>query len=824
LFGLVSPALWAQEQRAASNDGAAAAAVPPVVAAADGGVVLADTAALAAGDGALVGITVTARKREELLEDVPVPETVVSGKALERNEASTISDFAQFAPNVGVNVTNSRQSSISIRGIGKNSANEAMQPSVGIIVDGVVLSQVGMSYGSFVDLDQLEVLRGPQGTLQGKNTTLGAINITSKLPEFTPESSFEAGYGQRKTFETKGYATGPVIDDALAYRASFYAEEGDGPLVNQYAPLGGTWGGPNRFGGRLQLLAKPGSDLTARLILNYDSSDEYTNVSPYVLDPTTFANGTSRIGSATATSQNAATYSSRLARPYFDGYVPLIGPVTQSQIDLNSAQALPVHQRGASLQLDKGLGEFTLTSITAYRENDFNFRNDFDYTHFDIETLSGTIGTNEQYSQELRLASPVGPAIDYQAGLYALHADSYTLSRTLYGSDGGAFFASNHDYHILQNDPGLLRKSLNGVYATTEIDPYTQSFAAFGQLNWHWSQNGVLTLGLRDTDETVGNFYNKTTPDTGAAFVASDGTSAEIAAARDIRTTTALTGVFGARAGTPVKDNSVAWLVNPSYKLTPDVLLYASAGHGTKSGAVQFDAKGNPANVAPETSLDYEIGFKSVLLEHSVLLNVNLYQTQVNQFQANASVPDPNHAGQFVSLLTNVGGVRLRGVELDGAWSPAHWFSVNLGAAYNDAVYSSYADATCPVELNTTKPCNFTGEQVSGAPRYTADLGVNLQAPISPKIDAHVFLNDAVRSRANLTTQLSEYGWQAGYAVLDGGVGIRAANGKYEFDVVGKNLLGRSYAVNITQYSNTSGVSYFWGDPRFVGAVFRVHV
>ncbi len=747
---------------------------------------------------AVLNVTVTARKREEFVQDVPLPVTVISGSELARDGAVTLSDFAEKAPNLEVSATNSRQTSVSLRGLGKNSANEAIQSSVGIIVDGVVLTQAGMSWGDYVDLDQVEVLRGPQGTLQGKNTTLGAVVISTIIPSFTPEYTFQGGYGSLNTYEIKGSATGPVVDGLLAYRISFYDTKGDGPIKNIYTPLGGSWEGPDRWGTRLQFFLTQSNDLTARLILNYDGSNEFGNLSPYISDPKTFANGATR----------TTTYSTRLARPYFDGYVPLIGGVTSQYVDLNSAKSLPVNQSGVSLEVDKNIGDYTLTSITAYKFNDFNFRNDFDYTHFNIEQLSGTQGNNKQYSQELRLASPLNGTFDYQLGLFADLAESYTLSRTLFGQDAGAFFATNAQYAALS--ASKLQASLNGVYDTTEVDPTSRSTAAFAQGNWHISDKATLTLGVRDTDETVSTIYNKIS--TGGAAVTGGAEAIRASQQGDL---------FGYINAGSQSNNSVSWLVNPSYQLNKDVLFYASASHGTKSGAVQLDSNGHQANVQPENSLDYELGFKSSWLDHALFFNANLYQTKITDYQSTATVVSASSSTGYASLLTNVGGVQLRGLEIDSAWYATSNLHFNVGASFNDPIYSSYNNATCPVELNVSTPCNFTGKQVADASKITANIGADYKHPINDNTVGHVFLTDVFRSRANLSTTLSEYTWQGSYGVLNGGFGVASHDGKYELDLVAKNVLNKQYAVNLGQYSNSAGVAEFYGDPRWVGLTFR---
>lgn len=749
---------------------------------------------------ALDSVVVTSRKREELAQDVPIPETIIGGKTLERDNAVTVNDIAQKAPGLLVSATNARQTSIALRGLGKNSANEAIQGSVGIIIDNVVLSQAGMSYSNFIDVEQVELLRGPQGTLQGKNTTLGALNITTKRPSFTPQYTIEAGYGSRNTFDGKASATGPLVDGLLAYRASIYATEGDGQIENNYAPLGNSWQGPRRYGGRAQLLLTPSDTFNARLIASFDSSGERTNLSPYIADPANFANGASR----------GLTYSTRLARAEFAGYKPLIGDVTRDQVDLNSAKPLPVNQAAISLELNKNLGEYTVTSVSAYRHNDFDFRNDFDYTHFDIQHLSGTVGQTNQFTQELRLASPIGPAIDYQVGLFASKSQSYTEGRALYGQDAGAFYANAAQYS--GTTVAQRQAALNGVYVGSIQNPNASSIAAFGQANWHVDDKATLTVGLRETVEDVGNYFNRYS--TGG--VAVSGAAAQIRAAQ-------ANNLYGIKTPDDQSNSSLSWLVSPSYKLDKDVLLFASLGKGIKSGAVQLDSTGNLANVNPEKSLDFELGVKTSWLNRTLFLNANLYRTDITDYQTTAQVAVPTsvNSSGYVTQLVNIGGVLLRGLEIDGGWTPTNRWNFNFGAAFNDAIYSDYKNGTRAAELNNTTPVDYTGRALANAPKFTLNVGVDYRQPVSEHLLGHVFFNNVYRSRTNLSSTFSDYTWQDGYNVSNGGFGVVTRDDKYEFNLVAKNLFDTKYAVNKSQFTNTAGVAEFWGDARYVGAVFR---
>lgn len=266
-------------------------------------------------------IVVHARDRAEKLQDVPIPVSAITGKTLENNNAVAFQDFAKLAPNLQAHAPNARQTSISIRGVGKNTANDALEPSVGVIIDGVPSAFISQSWGNFPDLDHVEVLRGPQGTLLGKNTTLGVVNIVTKAPSFSPESSFELSAGERHTQGLKASVGGSVQDGVLAYRASAFVERQDGPFSDiAVQQSNATFGEKNREGGRLQFLLLPSADLSVRISADRQQSAELIAFTdpPLFGDPAFFPNGTSR------TAGTALTYTSRLARPWFGGYKPLV--------------------------------------------------------------------------------------------------------------------------------------------------------------------------------------------------------------------------------------------------------------------------------------------------------------------------------------------------------------------------------------------------------------------------------------------------------------------------------------------------------------------
>jgi iron complex outermembrane receptor protein len=783
----------------------------------------------------LDNVVVTSRNREEIAQDVPVPVSVVSGQTLERDNVVGIAGLTQKVPNLGLFGSNPRQTSISLRGIGKNSANDTMEPSVGVIVDGVASSYVGQNWTDWVDLDRIEVIRGPQGTLLGKNTTLGVINITTKAPSFTPGYVYEARVGSYNNLEGKFSATGPIADGVLAYRGSFFISKKDGVLANTWQAGPETWNETFRVGGRLQFLLTPSKDLSARIILDQIQSSENGNKSLLVNNsPANFADGPAR----------SITFGSRLARGYFnnsDGtaYQPVYG---NNQIEDSQARPQRTKQSGVSAEINAQLGEYTLTSISAWRNQHFDIKNG-GVTRFDIGN-GGQQLWNDQASEELRLSSALGGKLDYQVGLYGLKAHVYSDDPTSYGADGGAFNASNAQYAALSAPQyrGLLRASQDGVYRSYVLEPETTSAAVFGQFNWHLDQKSTLTVGVRETHEKKTGRNRRELDRNGSALTNDSGTdnsraaqyglnlanSADLAAwnAAKALYVNAIGGggaVYDWKQGEEIKSNSLSWLLSPSYKLSDTVLLYGSASQGEKSGAVEFVTAsgpllGTPQNVKPERARDYELGIKSLLLNRALLLNANLYQTTVTDYQANLTVEDLTSSSGTRTYLGNIAGVRARGVELEANYAATRNLKLNLNASFNRATYLDFS-TTAPDTAVVTL-VNFAGRQLHGAPKVIVNAGFDYAHPVGAYL-GRIFLNNSYRSATYLAASQSELTWQRAYSLTDGGVTFGTVDGRYELSLVAKNLFNKAYATGAGSYSGSGAVTIQPGYDRTFAAVFR---
>ncbi|MGZ8183298.1 MAG: TonB-dependent receptor [Methylobacter sp.] len=779
-------------------------------------------------------VVVTSRRKEEKLQEVPIPIAVISGEQMRRDNIVTVQDISRRVPNLGVTSANVRQTSIALRGLGKNSGNESMEASVGVMVDNVWSSWVGSTWSNYTDIDHVEVLRGPQGTLQGKNSNLGLINVNTKLPSFKSGYYIDGFAGNRDSLQGKASATGPLIDGLLAYRASIYVDKRDGFIENLDAPMTkGKLGETDAMGGRIQFLLTPTDNLSARIIADRSSSTQSMSVRPIIGDPDTFADGTVR----------PTTFSSRLSRDWFDSIrnsgQPLAAIGDPRKIARDNQQVSRGDQQGVSGEINWDVVGHKLTSISAYRYSLFEPHHDGDASTADIEQIGGWTVQNRQWSQEFRIASlqPAFNFIDYQAGIFAMRSSAEVNNQNRYGSDAGAFYASNAIYNALNASPDgreVLQKSLNRVLKTGYRNPEVTSVAGYGQVNLHVTDKATLTLGLRHTWEkrdnvgsegfTGGEDLNAITGSTTVSGVSRTNSSL----ATTIRNA-AVGNVWDAdRQG--FTQTSQNWLVNPSYKINKDLMVYFSTAGGQKSGAAQFANDGTIENVDPENVMDYELGIKSTWFDRKLAVNVNLYNTDVTGFQSQLVIPDSSTATGFRSTLGNIKGIQLRGVELETNWQATQGLSFFLNGSFNHAVYTDFKNAPCPSELNAGgRSCDQTGLQIPNAPKFTANYGVDYRVPLGfgvwndHGLEWHAFLVDSFKSEANFNASLASVGVQPAYHVTDGGIGVGTKNGKYSLNLVGRNIFDTMYVTTVNQYSSTGPDTATYGDGRYYGAHFRAN-
>jgi iron complex outermembrane receptor protein len=808
----------------------------------------ADAPAEGGGGDGLSEVIVTSRNREESSQDVPIPISVIQSDSLTRDGTVSIQDLTQKAPGLEATTPNSRRTGIALRGLGKSAGNDALEASVGVLVDGIFLTHPGMTYQDFTDLDRVEVLRGPQGTLLGKNTTIGAVSFVTQQPAFTPEGAANFALGERNARSANGSFTDAIIDGVLAYRASAFFDKEDGFITNT-GPEGGTTNEKNRAGGRVQFLFTPFDGFSALINADYAESDERSNTKPVIEVLTTYNNaaGTPRVTTVGGTGvpttaaevalQNTGTntYTSLFQRGYFGGYQPVVGSWNTENLYYN----LPVLTRnqGVSATLNWKLdSDLALTLISGWRSYDFDAKNDAQQTQFDTG-WTGTHLTTGQESHEFRVTQTVNSAFDYQAGLYFLHFWNQSTGRTLYGQDSGAFSSGNGDYNLLESTAAgkqLMQASLQNVFVTNKITPDTKSYAVFGQANWHVTDRGTLTFGARETYEDKTNTSTAAADFIGGAPLNNlatlgqglGATPLQINSANNIRTTT-IGPLYPTVTGTPIEAYATSWLFSPTYKLNERTMVYASAAAGEKSGSVQFTSSGAPANVAPEKTLDFELGIKTRVLNDTLQIDGDLFQTRVRDYQQTTEVFDPattalknNGTLYYQSILGNIPEIMARGVEVEGTYLVTRQLSFNYGVVYNHAVYVNWDNATCPNEADvksSTNTCDNTGRQIVGAPRFTSTVEVDYNQAVFRGYEAHFWAANVYRSQQDFDNNLSRYGIQGAYGLTDAGIGVISPSKHFELDFVGRNVFNKQYTTSVNVNSNGSIGYDGMGEPRWVG-------
>ncbi len=745
----------------------------------------------------LGNITVTARRRTEKEQDVPAPISVVKGEQLEATKIYQVQDLQQLLPNFTAQFIHARQSSVAVRGIGNNTANEGLEGSVGIYLDNVYLGRPGQAVFDLLDIEQIDLLRGPQGTLFGKNTTAGVLNITSRAPVFKEERSIEVSSGERGYRQLKASINQP-LSDTVAVRISAYDTQDDGWIKNTYN--GKNLNEINRKGARGQILIKPSETFSLRLIGEHNEEDSSTGtLIPYSFGPWNPGGSAAANLPLGTPGSNATTYAQRATAL---GARNISRDPYDYKVDFDASQRSRVNQDALSAEANWDINGYKLTSITAWRDWKFSPENDLDFTR-----LPGVVGgfkVNEsQYSQEIRLASPLGEVYDYVVGAYYYHQN--ITSDNAYQTGASALA-------LTTTTP--FNASLRGVGKSS-----TDSYATFGQATWHVSQVFDLTGGLRYTLEKKEGSVQQQNVD--PAFW---GTQSAFFRAYD-------------SGNLSRKDESLAGLLTASYRFSDDVLGFVTYSTGEKSGGFNVNSVTTPAaalgnsalTIEPEKARNLELGLKTSWLNNRVNINANVFLTKISDYQA---VTATENNGTYVALLSNVGDLTSKGVELDIKAQATSHLLLNFNAAYTDATFDNGSAPTPFEEFNGpggTQASGYgkgyrsiSGNRVNGAPRWTANAGLQHRWNITGNVDHYTAANYGWRSETYADVNNSIYSKIPSYGVFNLTTGFRIPHGKNQWDlsIWAKNLFDKHYFLGLVN----SGNGMYAGSaaqPRTVGASLR---
>ncbi len=712
-----------------------------------------------ASSGVLDEIIITAQKREQRLQDVPIAVSVVSGELAESLGGFSVESLKQIVPSLNIRKTNTQiNQALFLRGVGTINFAIAAQPSVAYVLDGVVLSSAGEVFGDLYDVERIEVLRGPQGTLFGKNSSAGVVNVVSRKPGTELAGYVDLGLYEDDEKRVKAAIDIPITDN-LRTRTTLAWGEFDGYIDNVSAtPAGGEVNGYDRKAIRTVWVFEPNDAFTGTFSADWRESDDNCCVEV--------------IGTA-PTGMQAAALTSLLAGTDFAGDESR--KVRQNLVMRSEEEAY-----GASLQLDFSLGnDLTLTSITAYRSWDSTEIREGDW----LDAGAAYVGINqlhdfgpqeqETFSQELRIASPGGQFLDYVAGLYYSTTDSERYFR--------------RDTVVCQ--ASTLPADATGLQpctaaASTIVTPSADALfgadfdnlAVYADGTFNITDRFRAIAGLRWTRDELSFVHNyNLSPIAGP-------------------------GIRNAPGGGPAptlsgsnESDEISGRAGVQFDWNDDFMTYASYSRGYKGPAynVFFNMTANNAQVIDaETADSYEIGFKSTVLGGSTIVNAAAFFAEYDNFQANNFL---FLNGTLITTLTNAGKVSTGGFEIDVISKPTDRLSLGGGFAYTEARVDEFfvpPGAPPPTQVRD-------GTALPLAPKFKAALTGDYRIPIgsfslTPGIV--VSYQDEQWSDLFEPTALRI----PGYTTVDLQVALADEDDRFRITLVGRNITDESYAALLT--------------------------
>lgn len=756
------------------------AALPSIAAAQDSGT---------ESTGGLEEIIVTAQRRQESQQDVPIAVAAVTAQALANTGIDATRDLPQVIPSV--QFTRSGPSGLFfVRGVGTTNAAAGEEGANAVYVDGVYMADLGQTINYFNNIERIEVLKGPQGTLFGRNATGGLIHVITREPgdEYTLKG--EIGAGNYKTVNARGYIAGRIAEGIAADLAVVKYHQGEGWGRNL------TTGTKNKFqsywGGRSKIIVQPSDDVKFTLSGDYLKNRD-NPVGWRIADGTIGTGGCRGPGAPTTTAVCPS---------------PLIAD--DHDTTENNAALTIQEIYGGSLTGEIDLGFATLTSISAYRETSTD--SDFGVDGgplpiIRIDFLSGL----KSFQQELRLASNDTEPLAWQFGGFFLDTDA-------------------------ENDSFFSGAAFPAAFAGQEVKARlkSKSYAVFGEATWSITPTTQVTGGIRYTTDRR-NF------DASQFLLGTNGTRTP-GGAVTVPSGKPLTAPGVQK--TKLKYNEVTWRLALRQELAEDISVYASANRGFKSGSYSLQ---NPLNdpYLPQTIMAYEIGFKSELFDRRLRLNLAAFKYKVDDYQVRSAAA----ANPGSSLVLNAATVKVDGVEMEFEAAPTDQLRLFGGVTWLDSRYSRFggpgeafqapivypsilgqtAATTCPANLRGTRnpgvvapgpwvggyfTCfgDVSGNQVSNAPKWAASFGATYTVPVSAtgelRFTGLYAYNDGYFFEPDNIAR------QDSYHLLNASIEYRPTE-TLGVELWGRNLTNTDYAAQ--KITTGTGVTQTNGAPRTYG-------
>lgn len=707
-------------------------------------------------------IIVTANRRSENVQKVAATISVIGGESLTSSGITRSNEISQVVPNVTISSTYSNTNPrIFIRGVGTADFNPNAASPVGVYVDDVYIASTNAIAFNLFDIQRVEVLSGPQGTLYGRNTTAGAIKYFSKMPTDRLSGDITVRGGNLGDAFVEAALSGPLAGDALTGRVAFTAERRDGYMVNRLT--GKSTGNDIRtWAGRGILKWEPSSDW--RFVLNVHGGRSNPHTATFK----------SR-GTLTATGQTCSLEAQRAYECYdVLGYRDT--PDLRSNA-INRVGREVIENYGGSLSIDKDFDWAKLSSITAYNRVHLTRVEDTDSSP--NESLEFTYDqTSYQVTQELRLASPGGDRLNWIIGAY--------------------YFFENVDYNNQYDSLRALRPSFGfdpsfGIlFADHFFHQKNWAYAAFGRADYAITDKLKLTAGLRYT-------YERKTYSENIALV-------------EPTFSVPVVDVAG-----KISNGNVSGDIIANYQITPDAMVYASVSRGFKSGGVNGGVVFDPAEVTtftPETITSYEAGVKYQTPDHRLTLNVSGFYYDYKDLQV-YSLLQPAGGGIPKQLLDNAATARVYGLEGSSALAITKNIRFRGSLGLLSAKFTDYQSESAAND--------YTGNTLARAPKLTASLGLDASTPISSNLALFGSFDASYRTKVFFYPNNDPRFEQPGYWLSNARIAIGSQAKTWQVALWGKNIFNKKYYRDIVDFTNYGFTEPAVGEPATYGVEATFH-
>ena len=716
-----------------------------------------------AGEGLIEEVVVTARKREESLLDTPVSVSALSRSDLTRFQVDDLGDIQNIVPNLSLNMGDAANAVIYIRGVGQRDSLSFADPGVGVYLDDVYMGRAQGSFLDVIDVDRIEVLRGPQGTLYGRNTIGGAIKYVSAGPTDTPFLEAEASIGNYNEYMLKATWSGPLDDDGnLLARLSLAHVAHDGYNNNIFSGTQDDTDGDKRtFAGRLHLQYSPREDLSFNLTIDRSVNDPERSITP------------ARVTEGPTLVQNTAGFQ-RADDPF------------RVEANFNDVERLKVEGIGFSMdyRLSDAIG---LKSITSFRQLEHKTNIDLDGTGFEIFGVF-VDQEQEQFSEELQLSYDAGGDIKALAGVYYFSEDDVT-------PDG----ISNTEPIDFTGGAGLFYSPYGTV---SENDQSVEAVAVFGEVSWFITPLLEFTVGARYSHESK-DLKRKACQALGAFGMV-------LPAIDDCNPSANSTYPFALNLDLDENFSKFTPKVGVSYSLGEAGLAYFTYARGFKSGGFDGRIGYNGASddgavntqalpYDPEIADTFELGWKTSLADGNLRLSAAAFYNDYQDLQLSSFSATPT--GGFATVFTNAGKAENWGFEAEILANPVPNFLVSFSVGYLEAEYKKFINSANQDVSDALTPIN--------SPELTGNLGFQYRYPIG---FAQLILGADISYRSDYYVDINNLSalQQDDFSLINASVGLEDENGKWNVSFGIKNLTDEEYIThgfNLTAFPGI-GLAY----------------